>query len=443
MLEFDTSMDQLAVIKVIGVGGGGNNAVNRMIEHGVQGVDFIAVNTDAQALNLSKAEFKLQIGGKLTRGLGAGANPEVGKKAAEESREQLEEVLRGADMVFVTAGMGGGTGTGAAPVVAQIAKEQGALAVGVVTKPFEFEAKTRMDNAKGGIEKLRQNVDTLIVIPNDKLLEIVDRRTSMPEALKKADEVLQQAVKGITDLINVNSLINLDFADIKTVMENKGIAHIGIGMAAGDDKAIEAVKQAVNSPLLETSIHGATDIIINISGEISLFDTRDAVSFVRDITGDAVNIIMGATCDDKNPDMCTVTVIATGINELAQAQRPQQRPGMMNQRPVGTPIGGAQRPVQGTGLVNQGMQMQANQQQMYMNPQAPQGMPMQQAPQMGQPMGGMNQGMQMNQGMPQGNIPAYGTPITPTRPAAQPAQAPQSRVQSSQINIPDFLRGRR
>src|SRR5690606_11091813 len=240
MLEFETDVEQLAVIKVIGVGGGGNNAVNRMIEHGVQGVDFIAVNTDAQALNLSKAEYKLQIGGKLTRGLGAGANPEVGKKAAEESREQLEEVLKGADMVFVTAGMGGGTGTGAAPVIASIARDLGALTVGFVTRPFTFEGRKRQTQAIGGITSMKEAVDTLIVIPNDKLLQIVDKSTPMLEAFREADNVLRQGVQGISDLIATPGLINLDFADVKTIMSDKGSALMGIGIAAGENRAVEA-----------------------------------------------------------------------------------------------------------------------------------------------------------------------------------------------------------
>ena len=286
MLEIvNNEFEAAAKILVVGVGGGGNNAVNRMVDSQISGVEFLGVNTDKQALQLCKSPRLLQIGDKITQGLGCGAQPAIGEQAAEESAEDIANAIRGAHMVFVTCGMGGGTGTGAAPVIARIAKEQGALTVGVVTKPFRFEAKKRMDNAMGGIEKLKQNVDTLIVIPNDKLLELVDRRTSMEDALKIADEVLEQSVRGITDLINVPSLINLDFADVKTVMENKGIAHIGIGAAKGDDKAIEAVKQAVNSPLLETTIAGATDVIVNISGEITLLDADDAVSFVRDITG--------------------------------------------------------------------------------------------------------------------------------------------------------------
>ncbi|MCI9139548.1 cell division protein FtsZ [bacterium 1XD42-8] len=314
MLEIKTNdAEAAAKIIVIGVGGAGNNAVNRMVEENISGVDFIGINTDKQALQLCKSPRLLQIGEKLTKGLGAGARPEIGEKAAEESEEEIENAIKGSDMVFVTCGMGGGTGTGAAPVVARIAKNMGILTVGVVTKPFRFEAKTRMDNALGGIEKLKDSVDTLIVIPNDKLLEIVDRRTTMPDALKKADEVLQQAVQGITDLINVSALINLDFADVQTVMKDKGIAHIGIGYGQGDEKAIEAVKQAVASPLLETTITGASHVIINVSGDIALFDANDAVSYVQDLTGDDTNIIFGAMYDEKATDKCTITVIATGL----------------------------------------------------------------------------------------------------------------------------------
>jgi cell division protein FtsZ len=305
--------DSSAKIIVVGVGGAGNNAVNRMIEENIGGVEFIGVNTDKQALALCKAPTLIQIGEKLTKGLGAGAQPEIGQQAAEESAEELSAAVKGADMVFVTCGMGGGTGTGAAPVVAQIAKEQGILTVGVVTKPFKFEAKTRMMNAISGIERLKEAVDTLIVIPNDRLLEIVDRRTSMPDALKKADEVLQQGVQGITDLINLPALINLDFADVQTVMKDKGMAHIGIGAAKGDDKAIEAVKLAVASPLLETTIDGATHVIINISGDISLMDANDVASYVQDLAGESANIIFGAKYDETMTDEATITVIATGL----------------------------------------------------------------------------------------------------------------------------------
>ena len=314
MLEIKTNdAESAAKIIVVGVGGAGNNAVNRMVDENIDGVDFIGVNTDKQALQLCKAPKLLQIGEKLTKGLGAGAKPEIGGKAAEESAEEIAAALEGADMVFVTCGMGGGTGTGAAPVVARIAKEMGILTVGVVTKPFRFEAKARMTNALGGIEQIKGNVDTLIVIPNDKLLEIVDKRTTMPEALKKADEVLQQAVQGITDLINVPAIINLDFADVQTVMKDKGVAHIGIGEGKGDDKALDAVKMAVESPLLETTITGATHVIINVSGDITLNDASEASDFVRNLTGDDVNVIFGAMYDASQPDTCRITVIATGL----------------------------------------------------------------------------------------------------------------------------------
>ena len=320
MLEIKTNdAESAAKIIVVGVGGAGNNAVNRMIDEQIDGVDFIGVNTDKQALQLCKAPKLLQIGEKLTKGLGAGAKPDVGEKAAEESAEEISAALKGADMVFVTCGMGGGTGTGAAPVVARLAKELGILTVGVVTKPFRFEAKTRMTNALSGIERIKQHVDTLIVIPNDKLLEIVDRRTTMPEALKKADEVLQQAVQGITDLINVPAIINLDFADVQTVMTEKGIAHIGIGEGKGDEKAMDAVKMAVESPLLETTITGASHVIINVSGDITLADANDAVSYVQNLAGEDVNIIFGAMYDASKSDTCSITVIATGLEEAAPA----------------------------------------------------------------------------------------------------------------------------
>lgn len=314
IIKINDDTEASAKIIVVGVGGAGNNAVNRMVDENIGGVEFIGINTDKQALKLCKAPTALQIGEKLTKGLGAGAKPEVGEKAAEENTEELTQALKGADMVFVTCGMGGGTGTGAAPVVAKIAKDMGILTVGVVTKPFKFEAKQRMNNAIGGIEKLKESVDTLIVIPNDKLLEIVDRRTTMPDALKKADEVLQQAVQGITDLINVPGLINLDFADVQTVMKDKGIAHIGIGNAKGDDKAIEAVKQAVTSPLLETTIEGASHVIINISGDISLIEANEAASYVQELAGESANIIFGAMYDDTVQDEATITVIATGLD---------------------------------------------------------------------------------------------------------------------------------
>lgn len=335
MLEFDTNDDALAVIKVIGVGGGGNNAVNRMIEHGVQGVEFIAVNTDAQALKLSSAELTLQIGGKSTRGLGAGANPEVGKKAAEESKEQLEEALAGADMVFVTAGMSGGTGTGAAPVIAQIARDLGALTVGVVTRPFTFEGRKRQSQALAGTEAMKAAVDTLIVIPNDRLLEIVDKSTPMLEAFREADNVLRQGVQGISDLIAVPGLINLDFADVKTIMSNKGSALMGIGIASGETRAVEAAKKAISSPLLETSITGAKGVLMNITGgsSLSLFEVQEAADIVSTASDEEVNIIFGSVINEDLKDEIVVTVIATDFNEESHSMDPRQQRNTMNSAP--------------------------------------------------------------------------------------------------------------
>ncbi|QHE52109.1 cell division protein FtsZ [Pontibacillus sp. HMF3514] len=336
MLEFDTNMDQLATIKVVGIGGGGSNAVNRMIEHGVQGVEFIAVNTDAQALNLSKAEVKMQIGTKLTRGLGAGANPEVGRKAAEESKEQIEEALQGADMVFVTAGMGGGTGTGAAPVIAQVAKEIGALTVGVVTRPFMFEGRKRSNQAAGGIDALKSNVDTLIVIPNDRLLEIVDKNTPMLEAFREADNVLRQGVQGISDLIATPGLINVDFADVKTIMADKGSALMGIGIATGESRAVEAAKKAISSPLLETSIDGAHGVLMNITGgaNLSLYEVQEAADIVTSAADQEVNVIFGSVINENLKDEIVVTVIATGFDEsqLEAERKGQGRPSINTQQ---------------------------------------------------------------------------------------------------------------
>lgn len=341
MLEFDTNMEELAKIKVVGVGGGGNNAVNRMIEDGVEGVDFITVNTDAQALNLSKAEIKVQIGAKLTRGLGAGANPEIGKKAAEESKEQLEEVLSGADMIFVTAGMGGGTGTGAAPVIAEIAKELGALTVGVVTRPFSFEGRRRAKQAMSGIDTLKSNVDTLIVIPNDRLLEIVDKNTPMLEAFREADNVLRQGVQGISDLIAKPGLINVDFADVKTIMYDKGSALMGIGIATGETRATEAAKKAISSPLLETSIDGANGILMNITGgpNLSLYEVQEAADLVTNAADEEVNVIFGSVINESLSDEIVVTVIATGFDESAQKQKlakREERPGIAERQQAAT-----------------------------------------------------------------------------------------------------------
>jgi cell division protein FtsZ len=319
MLEFDVDLEQGATIKVIGVGGGGSNAVNRMIENGIQGVGFITVNTDAQALNLAKSDVKIKIGEKLTRGLGAGANPEVGKKAAEESREALIQEIKGADLIFVTAGMGGGTGTGAAPVIAEIAKECGALTVGVVTRPFTFEGRKRAAHAEQGIAALKEKVDTLIVIPNDRLLEIVDKKTPMIEAFREADNVLRQGVQGISDLIMVPGLINLDFADVKTIMSERGSALMGIGIASGENRAAEAAKKAIMSPLLETSIEGARGVIMNITGgsNLSLYEVNEAAEIVIGASDPEVNVIFGAIIDENMKDEIKVTVIATGFEHKA------------------------------------------------------------------------------------------------------------------------------
>ena len=398
MLEIKINeAENAARILVIGVGGAGNNAVNRMVEENIMGVEFIGINTDKQALQFCKAPTAMQIGEKLTKGLGAGAKPEIGEKAAEESQEEISEALKGADMVFVTCGMGGGTGTGAAPVIAQIAKDMGILTVGVVTKPFRFEARQRMNNALKGIENLKNAVDTLIVIPNDRLLEIVDRRTTMPDALKKADEVLLQAVQGITDLINVPGLINLDFADVQTVMTDKGIAHIGIGKAKGDEKALEAVKQAVSSPLLETTIEGASHVIINISGDISLIEANEAAGYVQELAGDDANIIFGAMYDENAEDEVTITVIATGLDAHG-ANTPVER-AMKDFTNYKTKVPAQQAPVQRT------------------------------APSVKTPS---EAAATTETSVPKYNIPTGNAPVY------RPAQRGET-----QINIPDFLKNRR
>lgn len=417
-------MSEFASIKVIGVGGGGSNAVNRMIDSGLQGVDFLVANTETQALDNSKADIKIQLGEKLTKGLGAGANPQVGEEAAQESREEITKALQGSDMVFVTAGMGGGTGTGAAPVVAKIAKEQGILTVGVVTKPFKFEAKKRMINAVSGIEKLKESVDTLIVIPNDKLLEIVDRRTSMPDALKKADEVLQQAVQGITDLINLPALINLDFADVQTVMKDKGMAHIGIGNAKGDEKAIEAVKLAVASPLLETTINGASHVIINISGDISLMDANDAASYVQDLAGEDANIIFGAKYDETMTDEATITVIATGLENPSMKMKPQQQAGGIGGRMV-YPNTNNVRPTGSVGIVSRAAASGNNS------------------------FPGVNNSNYVNTGTGVGSRPVNQPQPQAPAPSAsnysgiQRPKPVESNVKPVEINIPDFLKNPR
>ncbi|MGI6607079.1 MAG: cell division protein FtsZ [Peptococcia bacterium] len=318
MLEFEMeSLNQYAQIKVIGVGGGGSNAVNRMIDSGLKGVEFIAINTDAQALYTSKAENKIQIGTKLTRGLGAGANPEVGLKAAEESRNDIVAAVKGADMVFVTAGMGGGTGTGAAPLVAEVAKEMGALTVGVVTKPFTFEGRKRFGQAEMGIDTIKEKVDTLIVIPNEKLLQVVDKNTPINDAFRIADDVLRQGVQGISDLIAVPGLINLDFADVKTIMEDTGAALMGIGMASGENRASVAARTAISSPLLETSIEGARGVLLNITGGpgLGLFEVNEAAEIIAQAADPDANIIFGAVIDESMGDNVRVTVIATGFDK--------------------------------------------------------------------------------------------------------------------------------
>ncbi|MCC0633188.1 MULTISPECIES: cell division protein FtsZ [unclassified Clostridioides] len=318
MLNFDVELEECAQIKVIGVGGGGNNAVNRMVEAQLKGVEFISVNTDKQALYTSKAEYKVQIGEKLTRGLGAGANPEVGKRAAEESKDEIVKLLQGADMVFVTAGMGGGTGTGAAPVVAGLAKEMGILTVGVVTKPFAFEGKIRMKNAEGGIAELKSKVDTLITIPNDRLLQIVQKNTSMLDAFAVADDVLKQGIQSISDLIAVEGLINLDFADVTTIMKDKGLAHMGIGSASGETRAIDAARQAIQSPLLETSIQGAKGVLLNVTGgpNLGLFEVNEASTLVMESCDPEANVIFGASIKEDLGDEIMITVIATGFEGL-------------------------------------------------------------------------------------------------------------------------------
>ncbi len=314
-LELDFESGQFAQLKVVGVGGAGNNAINRMIQYGLRGVEFISVNTDKQALYLSRAGQKIQIGEKLTKGLGAGADPEVGRKAAEESRETITEALKGADLVFITAGMGGGTGTGAAPIVAECAKEMGILTIGVVTKPFSFEGKVRMNNAMNGIMNLKEAVDTLIIIPNDRLLETVGN-VSLSEAFRVADDVLRQGIQGISDLIAVPNMVNLDFADVRTIMREKGMAHMGIGMAAGENAAIEAAKQAVESSLLETSINGAKGVIINITGgkDLGILEVSEAATFIQEYADNDANIIWGAGTDEELGDGVRITVIATGFH---------------------------------------------------------------------------------------------------------------------------------
>lgn len=324
-LSFDENLKRGAIIKVIGVGGAGGNAINRMINEGVQGVEFIAANTDTQALDATLAENKIQLGEKISRGLGAGSNPEVGLKAAEESTEIIEEALTGADMIFITAGMGGGTGTGAAPVVARVAKELGALTVGVITRPFSFEGPKRSRFAAEGIESMKENVDTLVIISNNRLLEIVDKKTPIVEAFREADNVLRQGVQGISDLITSPGYVNLDFADVRTVMQNQGSALMGIGSSTGENRTMEATKRAISSPLLELSVEGAENVLLNITGghDLSLFEAQDAAEVVSNATGSDVNIIFGTSINEDLEDEVVVTVIATGIDPNNQPTRPQ------------------------------------------------------------------------------------------------------------------------
>jgi len=329
VLDFDVDVDQLAQIKVIGCGGGGNNAVNRMIMEGLKNVEFIAINTDKQALMLSEASQKIQIGDKLTKGLGAGANPEIGQKAADESKEEIAQAIKGADMVFITAGMGGGTGTGAAPIIAEIAKSMGILTVGVVTKPFPFEGRKRMLHAEMGIKNLKDRVDTLVTIPNARLLTIVDKKTTLMDSFKLADDVLRQGVQGISDLITIPGLVNLDFADVRTIMIDKGLAHMGVGKGTGDNRAQEAAKQAISSPLLETSIVGATGVLLNITGglDLGLLEINEAAEIVQQAADPDANIIFGAVIDENIKDEIRITVIATGFeNEKAIKQKVQSTP---------------------------------------------------------------------------------------------------------------------
>ena len=444
MLEIKTFEEKgPAKILVIGVGGAGNNAVNRMVDENINGVDLIAINTDKQVLATSKAPTKIQIGEKLTKGLGAGAKPEVGAGAIEENREEITELVKDADMVFVTCGMGGGTGTGAAPVVAEIAKGLGILTVGVVTKPFSFEGKPRMNNALAGIERLKSNVDTLIVVPNDKLLQICDKRTTIPDALKKADEVLQQGVQGVTDLIQSPGIINLDFADIQSVMRDKGIAHIGIGRGSGEDKAVEAIKQAMESPLLETTVSGATDIIINFAGNIGMIEAYDAVNYLTEAAGEDVNIIFGTVDNETLGDQVRITIIATGIEQaakknaygsFAQTSMPTFTKPATTQAPVQTPV---QQPVS-----------QPVQQPQTATYRAPQPAPVHQEPAqtaptyVGQPMATPQPKQAPKPSFLNGtqgsavNTTPQPTPVTTARP-----QPPKQEADGT-IKIPEFLKRR-
>ncbi|WP_109474370.1 cell division protein FtsZ [Ornithinimicrobium cavernae] len=430
-----SAQNYLAVIKVVGIGGGGVNAINRMIEVGLKGVEFIAINTDAQALLMSDADVKLDVGRELTRGLGAGADPEVGRKAAEDHAEEIEEALRGADMVFVTAGEGGGTGTGGAPVVAKIAKSLGALTIGVVTRPFTFEGRRRANQAETGIGSLREEVDTLIVIPNDRLLSISDRQVSMLDAFRSADQVLLSGVQGITDLITTPGLINLDFADVKSVMQGAGSALMGIGSARGEDRAVQAAELAISSPLLEASIEGAHGVLLSVQGgsDLGLFEINEAARLVQEAAHPEANIIFGAVIDDSLGDEVRVTVIAAGFDGGAPIQRSDDR--ALGQ----VQAGGTNRPP-----AQQVQHQQAQpQQRQPMSPQ--QGQPArapQQAPVQGQPQ---QRPAQAPQGQPQQAPAPQGQPRPQGQPvphAQQPPRQPQPVTfdDSDDLDVPDFLK---
>jgi len=340
VLEFEVDNTNFASIKVIGVGGAGTNAVNRMVDSGLRGVDFIAVNTDKQALTLSRAETKIQIGEKVTKGLGAGAKPQIGQQAAEESREEIAQVVKGADLVFVTCGMGGGTGTGATPVIAEIARNMGILTIGVVSKPFLFEGRQRMKNAEAGIEQLKLNVDTLVVVPNDRLLQVVTKGTTMTDAFRIADDTLRQGIQGISDLIAVPSLINLDFADVRSVMESRGLAHMGIGIGKGENRMVDAAKKAIASPMLETSIDGARAVLINITGgpSTSIIDINEAAQLITQAADPEANIIFGADIEDSLEDEVHITVIATGFDKTPiPPVNPNRRGGIPGRAPESQP----------------------------------------------------------------------------------------------------------
>ncbi len=461
-----TAQNYLAVIKVVGIGGGGVNAVNRMIEVGLKGVEFIAINTDAQALLMSDADVKLDVGRELTRGLGAGADPEVGKKAAEDHAEEIEEVLKGADMVFVTAGEGGGTGTGGAPVVAKIAKSLGALTVGVVTRPFTFEGRRRANQAESGIGSLRDEVDTLIVIPNDRLLSISDRAVSMLDAFRSADQVLLSGVQGITDLITTPGLINLDFADVKSVMQGAGSALMGIGSARGEDRSVQAAELAISSPLLEASIDGAHGVLLSVQGgsDLGLFEINEAARLVQEAAHPEANVIFGTVIDDALGDEVRVTVIAAGFDGGIPQQRPDDRAlGQVQGGGQSRPQQGGQQaqPHQGGQPAQQGQPQKAGQQaqpqQVPASQPAGAQQPAQAAPQQGQPQQvpaqGGQQGQQSQpenpqqgestpqQGQPQ-QAPAQGgqqgQPQQATPPAAPPRQV--AFDDGDDLDVPDFLK---